>query len=270
MLTARIISALVAILIIVPTLIWGGVFGVTLLVALFASVGAYELTNHLGALKEMPSKIMTIGLGILAVFLFYLTPVGYVPAVMALFPLVAVLLHLFCFKVIEDTINSVTQVIFVCAYLVIPLAHAVLLSRIEESNVWIFFVLVIVCLGDVGAYFIGKYYGKTHFSKNVSPRKTIEGLVGGLIGSLAGMLILKIFVPGMPPLVILLEATILLCVAGPLGDLCASAIKRRLGIKDFGSIMPGHGGIMDRADSLIPTIPILYYFLVVSGYGLRT
>ena len=187
---------------------------------------------------------------------------------MALFPLLAVMLHLFCFKVIENTIDSVTQVIFVGAYLVIPLAHAVLLSRLNDSNVWLFFVLVVVCLGDVGAFFAGKYVGKTHFSKEVSPKKTVEGLVGGFVGALAGMTLIKIFFPGMPPLLILIEATVILSITGPVGDLCASAIKRRLGIKDFGAIMPGHGGIMDRADSLIPSIPVLYYFLLASGYGL--
>lgn len=268
MLAARIISALVVLVIIIPALIWGGVGGVALLVALFASIGAWEMTSNLPSLSRLPSKIMAISLGLIIVVLFFLTPIAYVPAIMALFPLLAVLLHLFCFKVIENTIDSVTGVIFVGGYVVIPLAHAVLLSRINESNVWIFFVLVTVCLSDVGAFFAGKYMGKTHFSKTVSPNKTVEGLGGGLAGALLGMFFFKLFVPGMPPLLILLEATVLLSITGPLGDLCASAIKRRLGIKDFGSIMPGHGGIMDRADSLIPSIPIFYYFLVASGYGL--
>ncbi|MGD9817926.1 MAG: phosphatidate cytidylyltransferase [Desulfomonilaceae bacterium] len=270
MLTTRIISALIAIILIVPTLFWGGVLGVTLLVIFFASIGAWELTNNLPNLRNLPSRLMAVGLGILIILMFYWISVGYVPAVITLFPLVAMLLHLFCFRVIQNTIDSVTQVIFVGSYLVIPLAHAILLSRIDDSNVWLFFVLVIVCLGDAGAFFAGKYYGKTHFSANVSPKKTIEGLGGGLLGALAGMIIMKIIAPAMPPLGLLLKATVLLWIVGALGDLCASAIKRRIGIKDFGSIMPGHGGIMDRADSLIPSIPVLYYFLVVSGYGISS
>lgn len=268
MMVARIVSALIAVGVIIPTLIWGGVPGVALLVAVFSALGAWELTNNLSSLKTLPSRFMAIALGILIVLLFYWAPIPYVPAIMALFPLLAVMLHLFCFKVIENTIDSVTQVIFVGAYLVIPLAHAVLLSRLNDSNVWLFFVLVVVCLGDVGAFFAGKYVGKTHFSKEVSPKKTVEGLVGGFVGALAGMTLIKIFFPGMPPLLVLIEATVILSITGPVGDLCASAIKRRLGIKDFGAIMPGHGGIMDRADSLIPSTPVLYYFLLASGYGL--
>ncbi len=268
MMVARIISALVAVGIIIPTLIWGGVPGVAVLVAVFSALGAWELTNNLSSLKTVPSRFMAIALGVLIVILFYWVPIPYVPAVMALFPLIAVLLHLFFFKVIENTIDSVTQVIFVGAYLVTPLAHAVLLSRLDATNVWLFFVLFVVCLSDVGAFFAGKYLGKTHFSKEVSPRKTVEGLVGGLAGAIVGMLLIKMFASDMPPLLVLFEATVILSITGPIGDLSASAIKRRLGIKDFGTIMPGHGGVMDRADSLIPSIPVLYYFLLASGYGL--
>ncbi len=268
MLISRIVSGLVAVLIIIPTLLWGGSPGVALLVALFSSLGVWELTNNLNGLKLLPSKIMALLLGLLIVCLFYWVPVDYVPAVMALFPFFAVLLHLFFFKVIQNTIESVTQAIFVGCYLVVPLAHAVMLSRINDNNVWLFFVLIIVCMSDIGAFFAGKYLGKTHFSGTVSPNKTVEGLLGGLLGAIAGMLFMKIVAPNMPSIWILFQATILLSITGPLGDLCASAIKRRLGIKDFGSIMPGHGGIMDRADSLIPSIPALYYFLLVSGQGL--
>ncbi len=270
MLIARILSALVAVIVIIPTLIWGGVAGVAILVAFFASIGAWELANNLSSFKTLSSRLMAVSFGILIVAMFYWVPIGYVPAVMALFPLLAVLLHLFLFKMIENTVESMTQVIFIGAYLVIPLAHAVLLSRLNSSNVWLFFVLVIVCLSDAGAYFMGKYFGKTHFSREVSPKKTVEGLAGGFLGALGGMIVMKIFAPDLPPLLVLFEATVILSITGPLGDLCASAIKRRLGIKDFGSIMPGHGGIMDRADSLIPSIPILYYFILASGYGIAT
>jgi len=75
---------------------------------------------------------------------------------------------------------------------------------------------------------------------------------------------MKLAVPELPSLWILTQIAVLLAVLGPIGDLCASAIKRRLGIKDFGSIMPGHGGILDRADSLIPAFPATYYFLIIT------
>jgi phosphatidate cytidylyltransferase len=95
----------------------------------------------------------------------------------------------------------------------------------------------------------------------------VEGLVGGLIGNLLGMVIMKVVVSNFPPLWDLLQLTIILAVVAPIGDLCASALKRRLAIKDFGSVIPGHGGVLDRADSLIPSFPVVFYFLSLSGYG---
>jgi phosphatidate cytidylyltransferase len=65
----------------------------------------------------------------------------------------------------------------------------------------------------------------------------------------------------------LLQLSVIIAIVAPIGDLCASALKRRLEIKDFGSIMPGHGGVLDRADSLIPAIPTVFYFVVLSGLG---
>jgi phosphatidate cytidylyltransferase len=80
------------------------------------------------------------------------------------------------------------------------------------------------------------------------------------------MLGVKVAFPGLPSVWYLLVLTLVLAVAGPLGDLIASMIKRRLAIKDFGSIMPGHGGVLDRADSLILAFPATFYFLILVGY----
>jgi phosphatidate cytidylyltransferase len=132
------------------------------------------------------------------------------------------------------------------------------------GSAWVLFVLLVICLGDVGAYLSGKYLGKHRLAPAISPKKTIEGLFGGFAGNFLGMLIAEAFYPRLAPLSVLVQATLLLAVLGPLGDLCASALKRRMAIKDFGSLMPGHGGIMDRADSLIPAFPAVYYFLTLT------
>jgi phosphatidate cytidylyltransferase len=79
------------------------------------------------------------------------------------------------------------------------------------------------------------------------------------------MLIMKVIAPDFPPVWSLLQLTIILAIVAPTGDLCASALKRRLGIKDFGYVIPGHGGVLDRADSLIPAFPVVFYFLSLSG-----
>jgi len=122
-----------------------------------------------------------------------------------------------------------------------------------------FFFLVIFG-SDTGAYFAGRAFGKHKLAPPISPGKTVEGLIGGLIAA-AGFAALATwtFFPALPyqfsiPLAIVLAAV------GVLGDLCESAMKRGSGSKDAGSIIPGHGGFLDRLDSLLFGAPILYYF----------
>jgi phosphatidate cytidylyltransferase len=266
MLLTRIITALAALVIIVPALGWGGVPGVSLLVLVFSTISAWELARCFPAIKTWYSRSIVIALGIGCVAGFRFLPYAMIPAVLVWLPLLILLLHLFLYNHIRDTIESAGQMAFIPFYVVIPLCHAISLRKLDFGIAWVFFVLVVNCLGDAGAYFAGKNFGKHRFSKSVSPGKTVEGLVGGLIGNYVGMLIIKLIVMDLAPIALLAKLTLLIAVMGPLGDLCASAIKRRLGIKDFGHIMPGHGGVLDRADSLIMVFPAAFYFLVISGW----
>jgi phosphatidate cytidylyltransferase len=265
MLRDRLISAAAAIAILVPTIAFAGVIGVSILVGLVSCIAVRELSRNLPALNARPSRELTIAFGLLLVAAFHLLPVTGVLATVVLFPLIVLVTHLLLYNSIERTIESSSQMILVSVYVVVPLAHAIVLRRLDGGMAWVFFVLVVISFGDVAAYFIGKYYGKRQFSKRVSPRKTIEGLAGGVGGNLFGMLVMKIVFPSLPPLSVLIPVTLLLAVVGPLGDLVASALKRRLEIKDFGSLMRGHGGVLDRADALIPSFPTVYYFLILSG-----
>jgi phosphatidate cytidylyltransferase len=267
MLLTRIISAAIAAGILIPALIFGGVRATAVLVALLAGLGVWELSSQMAGLKAFPRKELAVGLNIAVVACLFGLPIQAMQSVVVWLPLLILLIHLVLYNVIDNTVESAGEMMFVLGYATIPLGHAVLLARLDLGIAWVLFVLVVICLGDAGAYFAGKYYGKHRFSSRVSPQKTLEGLAGGVAGNFVGMLIMAIIVPGLPPLKALAQLTLLLAVAGPLGDLCASAVKRRLQIKDFGVIMPGHGGLMDRADSLIPAFPATYYFLVLAGHS---
>lgn len=265
MLSTRIFSAIVAILIIVPILLWGGVFGVAMLVLALASLGVWELSGKLSAVKNQPSRHLLVGLSGVFLIVLGLIPLRTAPLLIVALPLVVLFLHLLSFNVIKDTIDSTSQSIFVLAYVTVPLGHAIMLDRLYLGAAWVFLVLIVISLGDAGAYFAGRYLGSHHFSTNVSPKKTVEGLIGGVAGNFLGMFITKICCPWLAPLALLVHVTLIMAVVGPIGDLMASALKRRLGIKDFGSVMPGHGGLLDRADSLIPSFPAVYYFLVLTS-----
>ena len=266
MLGARIATAAVLVAILVPGLIYGGVAAVALLVAIFGGVAVWELSSHLSGLKRFPSNALALVLGLLVVLAFYAFSLRSVWTAVVWLPLLVLLAHLFLYNVIENTIESAPQMILVLTYIVVPLGHALLLSRLYLGIAWVLLVLVVVSLADAGAYFAGRALGKHRFSAHVSPAKTVEGLVGGVAGGLAGMIVMKLIVPALPTLGILFWLTLILVVADVLGDLTASSLKRRLGIKDFGSILPGHGGVLDRADALIFAFPATYHFLIlVSG-----
>lgn len=266
MLRDRVITAAVIIAILVPLFLFGGVLGIALLVAALGGTAVWELARCLPALKRTPGKEVTLALGLGIIAAFYGSPQGTLMAVLAVYPLLVILIHLVLYHRIERTLESASEMMLALAYVIVPLSHAILVRRLDLGIAWIFFIMVVVCFGDVGAYFGGRYLGKHRFSKTISPSKTIEGLGGSLLGNLLGMLGVKLVFPALPSLWYLLVVTLMLAVAGPVGDLTASMMKRRLAIKDFGSIMPGHGGVLDRADSLILAFPATFYFLLLVGY----
>jgi phosphatidate cytidylyltransferase len=134
---------------------------------------------------------------------------------------------------------------------------------------WLLFVLVTTWMTDVFAYLVGRKYGKRKLIPHVSPGKTREGAIAALVGgTLSGVLCGYAF--GVPvPFVLLLVLGCLVAVGAMLGDLAESLIKRNIGIKDMGSIIPGHGGLLDRIDALLVTVPLTFYaaiFLEWLGY----
>lgn len=144
-----------------------------------------------------------------------------------------------------------------------PLAGGWLaLLAIPPGAAWVYFVLAITWLQDVAAYFVGRTFGRHRLAPVVSPKKSWEGAIGGFAASL-GVALLSVPLLGLP--ITYLQAAILGGVAGivgPTGDLVESLFKRQVGIKDMSNIMPGHGGLLDRIDSILFTGPVLYYLIV--------
>jgi phosphatidate cytidylyltransferase len=132
----------------------------------------------------------------------------------------------------------------------------------------VFFLLLVVWLGDAGAYYVGKRFGKRKLSPNISPKKTIEGGIGGMVMSVITAIVTHFtFFPEFP-LVHAIIAGALLSVSGMIGDLAESMWKRSANVKDSGTLLPGHGGFLDRFDSIFFTAPILYTYwsLIVRNF----
>ena len=140
------------------------------------------------------------------------------------------------------------------------LSHFLLLRGLESGESYVFFVLLVTWFGDTGAYYGGRYLGRHKLAVRISPQKTVEGALAGLMGSLLGAWIVRQYFLPSWGVGRFLGAGLLLGGLGQVGDLSESLIKRGMGTKDSGGLLPGHGGILDRVDSLLFAAPAMYYY----------
>ncbi|MBU0480676.1 MAG: phosphatidate cytidylyltransferase [Proteobacteria bacterium] len=146
-------------------------------------------------------------------------------------------------------------------YVGFSFSHFTLLLTVPKGTHWLFLLTIITVFSDSAAYFSGKYLGRHKLAPAISPGKTIEGLIGGLLGSITAAIIVCILLfPGFS-IVKMSVLTIFLTFVGIMGDLTESVIKRTMGVKDSGNILPGHGGVLDRLDSLMIATPVLFYMI---------
>ena len=129
-----------------------------------------------------------------------------------------------------------------------------------EGLAFVVYALVIVWSTDSGAYFIGRKIGKNKLWPEISPNKTVEGFIGGIIVAIISAVVFQLIAGLDKSYLTLIIVTIVASIFGQLGDLVESAIKRHYGVKDSGKLLPGHGGILDRFDSLLFVLPLLYFF----------
>ncbi len=142
-------------------------------------------------------------------------------------------------------------------------AHLYLIRCLPEGNAWLLILTGITAGSDSGAYYVGRAFGKRKLSSLISPKKTVEGAAGGIVtGVLVAGLLAFLLLDTVPWIFIVVTAVILGAI-GICGDLTESVIKRATGTKDSGTILGGHGGILDRADSMLFAAPVLYYLLLI-------
>jgi len=169
----------------------------------------------------------------------------------------------------EMRISFTKVAVCIIAGVILPLLFGSVV-RIHSWEKGRFFILVpfaMAFLSDTGAYFAGLMFGKTKLAPTISPKKTVEGVVGGVVAAMAGMLIyclvLQVFFELKPNYLHALVYGLLGAGAGVFGDLCFSVVKRQNDIKDYGNLIPGHGGILDRFDSMMVVGPLAEVLLIL-------
>jgi phosphatidate cytidylyltransferase len=170
------------------------------------------------------------------------------------------LYFLFAFKDMRNATMELSLVFTGLLYVPLLLAHLQMLRGLPNGQQWVFLLMVIVMAGDTGAFYVGTAFGRRKLYPQVSPNKSVEGALGGLAGSVVGAVIARYtFFPELTPADSLATA-LALGILGQLGDLFESFLKRSFGVKDSGHIFPGHGGVLDRLDSVLFAAPAAFYY----------
>jgi len=234
------------------------VFSVLILLAALAGIHEY------GAIAFGPGRIQEKGEIFFFGTMILFTAVAGEPAFLLAVVTLSIL-GVFMFDLLRvrkqpfDT-ETTAKIVLGLAYVPLLISHFIFLRQEEQGMQWIFFVLMLAFSGDIAAFYIGRKFGSRKLLPSVSPGKTVEGILGLVTGSLAGCLLFRwLFFPSLS----MMHAAVLAVVGsviGQLGDLSESAIKRSAGVKDSGTILPGHGGILDRLDCLLFIVPFVYYY----------
>lgn len=253
----RFITALVFGVIVLSVIQKGGLWLFSALAIVFVVISAYELFNLLKLEDRLPIKIA----GITIVLLSTLT--SFNPELLII-PLSLAILFPFFYEILkrkpESAIISVTSVIFGTIYIGYLFGyHLIKLRQLQNGKDILILLLSIAWSSDVFAYLLGRKFGKHKVIPAISPGKSLEGFLSGIVfGVVSALIICYIFDFELKHGVILGMG---LTILGQIGDLSESLLKRSAGVKDSGKLMPGHGGVLDRCDSLMFMTPALYYYV---------
>ena len=254
----RIISSIVSLPILLAIIYFGTPFHFFLLLEFAIFIGLYEFYRMIEKGGLGCYKWAGIILGILLSAAIFKG--AYINLVIAASVIILFIIRIFEGNTSDNTFSYVSNTIFGIVYVSFLMSYlGVIRASGDNGRELIFFVLLITWMGDTTAYYGGKGFGKHKLAPAISPKKTVEGAIIGLIGSIVGAIIAKSWFLDIS-ILNAIAAGILIGVFGQFGDLSESIIKRNLQVKDSGGIIPGHGGILDRVDSLLFSAPVFYYY----------
>ncbi len=252
----RFISALIMLPLLILLIVRGTPLyiggAILMLIALHEFFTAFENINY------KPIKILGYAYAIFVFFanLYTVKAETYALGLFLVF-LVAILFVLLEKADIMDVFITFCATIYVCIFFNYIIATV---NNVEGGKVFVWLIFIIAFATDIFAYLVGKSFGKNKLIPNVSPNKTIEGSLGGIAASVVFSFLFAIAFK--LPILLIIMLSFIGSIIAQMGDLIASSIKRYTGIKDFGKIIPGHGGVLDRFDSVLLVAPYVYLMLI--------
>lgn len=241
----RIVTALIVILICIPPVVWGGI-PLEILAILILSGGCYE---WLHVQKEFPAwPVYVFPSCLVLTFISRFIPDSYLFSF-----LIVCIVYFWCLNIFVETFtisNAFSMISFFVIFFLIYRS----IGRIQENHLYLISIVFATYGSDTGAWFFGRRFGRHKMNPRISPKKSWEGFVGGIVSGFIMGWIPTFFYLGDVHLGLMFLLCLLCPVVAEFGDLCFSSIKRQYGIKDFSNLLPGHGGVLDRVDSLLMNI----------------
>ncbi len=251
-------------------------------VAAIAALGVYELVANAAKVQNIALKVLPSIYTAIMVFVFSDLNYFILRFVRSSYDeLIEIEIDAFLLSIVISVFYAIIMGILILVFqkeidlvklpmlIGMPIIYAYAFSTIASIIIvsggiyYLLLALNFACICDMGAYFVGVSLGKTKLCPEISPKKTVEGAIGGIVSSIIASLVIVLCYAKYNQILITLLLTIPLCVVGMAGDLFASVIKRRAGIKDYGNLIPGHGGILDRVDSLLFISPVLFSLILL-------
>ena len=268
----RVISAIIFLPILLLIIWRGSPIYFSGLIFIAAILGLFEYKNiaEQVGLKASSAPVFIAALAILSSFYFHRPDL--IVAALAALVIVELTAQLFTVKDLTKALAGAAGAVFGVAYVAILGGYLIWLRQVDDQGIQLSAKLIslfflIVFAGDTGAYYTGRTLGKNKLAPRISPGKTVEGSLGGLVANILAVVIAHFtFFPELN-LVTAIPLALIMGSLGIIGDLCESMMKRGSNVKDAANIIPGHGGILDRLDSILFNAPVLYYYyaLFLSG-----
>ncbi len=244
-------------------LLYGSFLPFFLVVALLIWIGAQEYAR-----MAFPEKMLSFRIFLALLVLLPALSVACLPFLGISFGLLLAILLLTCYILyhyshLQEPLHFFSAAFFGVTYVGFLAAHLLLLYQLPDGNSWILVLTAITAGSDSGAYYCGRRFGRHKLCPLISPNKTVEGAIGGLVAAVVAAVVMAMLLRLQVSWFFLVPAAILLTGVGVVGDLTESIVKRATGTKDSGTLLGGHGGVLDRVDSLLFAAPVLYYLLLL-------